>query len=97
MTGTGVGWYSSGTINYRLEAGNYYIIAVSWSGTTSYWYGSGDSQLVSFGEHVYGYASGTHPLPPSFDTTSNDQAIYHQRLTTDVDVIPVELQSFAVE
>ena len=50
----------------------------------TYYYGTGESQVVSFGEHVHGYATGTHPLPASFSSTSNDQAIYHQRLTTDV-------------
>jgi hypothetical protein len=96
VAGTGTGWYSSGPINFRMEAGNYYIIAVSWSGAMSYTYATGDSQPVSFGEHVYGYAVGFHPLPATFVTSSNDQAIYHQRLTTDVDV-PVELQSFSTE
>ena len=55
-----------------------------------------DNAEVSFGEHVHGHASGSHPLPASFSNTSNDQAIYHQRLTTDVDV-SVDLQSFSVE
>jgi hypothetical protein len=94
--GTGPAWYSSGPINFRLEAGNYYIIAVSWSGTLSYNYGTGDSQVVSFGEQVHGHATGSHPLPATISSTANDQAIYYQRLTTDVDV-PVELQSFTAE
>jgi hypothetical protein len=97
VTGTGDDWYSSGPTYYRLEAGNFYIIAVSWSGTLTYYYGNGESQPVSFGEHVHGYAVGYHPLPGTFDSLSNDFAIYLQRLTTDVDVIPVELQSFSVE
>ncbi|MCU0304438.1 MAG: hypothetical protein MUC56_10315 [Thermoanaerobaculales bacterium] len=96
VTGSGAGWYSSGPINYLLQAGSYYIIAVSFSGTVSYSYDTGDSQAVSFGAHVHGHATGTHPLPASFSSTANDQAIYHQRPTTDVDV-PVELQSFAAE
>lgn len=96
VAGTGPGWYSSGPINFRLQAGSYYIIALSWSGAMTYYYGTGESQVVSFGEHVHGYATGSHPLPASFSSTSNDQAIYHQRLTTDVDV-PVELQSFVAE
>jgi hypothetical protein len=96
VTGTGAAWYSSGPINYWMNAGNYYIIAVSWSGSMSYTYDTGDSQAVSFGEHVYGYATGTHPLPAAFTTSSNDQAIYHQRLTTDVDV-PVTLRTLTVE
>lgn len=62
----------------------------------TYYYWTGESQVVSFGEHVHGYATGTHRLPASFSSTANNQAIYHQRLTTDVEV-PVELQSFAAK
>jgi hypothetical protein len=72
-----------------MTAGTYYIIAVSWSGTLTYYYNVGDTQATSFGAHVHGYATGTHPLPASFSSTVNDQAIYHQRLTTDL-ATPVE-------
>nr|HPQ42572.1 hypothetical protein [bacterium] len=82
VTGTGQAWYSSGTINLPFAAGMYYIIAVSWDGTCGYYYNTGDSQSTSFGAHVYGYATGSHPLPASFVTSSNDQAIYYQRITT---------------
>lgn len=82
VTGVGQGWYSSGVINIPLAAGMYYIIAVSWDGTCGYYYDTGDTQATSFGAHVYGYATGSHPLPASFVTSSNDQAIYYQRITT---------------
>ena len=96
VTGSGIGWYSSGLINYRLEVGNYYIIAVSWDGTVGYFFGLGDSQVTSFGEQVHGYADNTQPLPATFFSGGLDEVIYYQRLTTDVDV-PVELQRFTVE
>lgn len=82
VAGTGEGWYSSGPIGIELVSGMYYVMAVSWSGSCQYYYNTGDSQPTSFGAEVYGYATGTHPLPASFDTSSNDQAIYFQRLTT---------------
>jgi len=82
VTGTGAGWYSSGPINVPLGSGKYYIIAVSWDGGCTYYYNTGDSQSTSFGAHVHGYAVGSHPLPASFSSTSNDQAIYYQRITT---------------
>lgn len=82
VTGTGAGWYSSDAISVALNAGNYYIIAVSFSGTNTYYYNVGDSELTSFGSYVHGYAIGTHPLPPTITSSVNDQAIYHQRLTT---------------
>lgn len=82
VTGTGAGWYSSDSISVALNAGNHYIIAVSFSGTTTYYYNTGDSELTSFGSYVHGYATGTHPLPPTITSMVNDQAIYHQRLTT---------------
>jgi hypothetical protein len=89
VTGSGAGWYSSGTIAVPLTAGSYYIIAVSWDGSMMYYFGVGDSQATSFGSQVHGYAIGFHPLPGSFDSTVNDQAIYHQRLMTTV-MSPVE-------
>ncbi len=82
VTGFGAGWYSSGPLCIPLSAGQYYIIAVSWNGTLTYYYGSGDTQATSFGAHVHGYATGYDPLPASFQSTVNDQAIYHQRITT---------------
>lgn len=82
VTGSGAGWYSSGSLSVPLDAGYHYIIAVSWDGTLTYYYGVGEIQPVSFGYHTHGYASGYDPLPASFESTNNDQAIYHQRLTT---------------
>lgn len=89
MTGTGAAWYSSGPIAVPMSAGMYYIIAVSWSGTVTYYYNVGDTQATSFGAHVHGYATGVHPLPTTISSTVNDQAIYYQRLTTDL-ATPVE-------
>lgn len=86
VTGSGVGWYTSGPLAVTLMADTHYIIAVSWTGTMTYYFGSGDSQDTSFGAYVHGYASGYDPLPPSFDSLTNDYAIYHQQLTTDTPV-----------
>ena len=82
VTGTGTHWYSSGPIAVTLYEGTHYIIIISWSGTVGYYWNTGDSQSTSFGAYTHGYATGTHPLPSSFGSTSNDQAIYHQRITT---------------
>ena len=82
VSGTGAGWYSAGTVSVALYAGNHYIIAVSWDGFMTYYYGAGDSQDTSFGAHVHGYATGENPLPGSFESMSNDYAIYYQRLMT---------------
>ena len=89
VTGVGQGYYSSGPINVPLNASTFYIIAVSWSGTLTYYYGTGNSQPVSFGAHEHGHATGTHPLPISFSSNSNDVAIYSQRLTTSPPAPPV--------
>jgi hypothetical protein len=83
VNGIGAGWYSTGPLCVALSAGYHYIIAVSWNGTLTYYYGVGGSQDTSFGAHTHGYATGTDPLPPSFESLVDDQAIYHQRLTTD--------------
>ncbi len=82
VTGSGAAWYSTGPIYVPLNAGYYYIIAVSWSGTLRYYFSSGDSQATSFGAHVHGHASGYHPLPTTIQSSANDQAIYYQQLTT---------------
>jgi hypothetical protein len=93
VTGTGAGWYSSGPLSVPLDAGFHYIIAVSFSGTLTYYYGTGDEQPTSFGAHTHGYATGFDPLPQSFQSLSNDQAIYHQRLTTDM-ATPVDASTW---
>ena len=88
VSGTGTDWYSTGPISVPLTAGQHYIVAVSWSGTLIYYYNIGDSQATSFGAFTHGYATGTDPLPGSFDSTENDQAVYHQRLTTNEPTVP---------
>jgi hypothetical protein len=82
VAGTGAGWYSTGPISVDLDEGYHYIIAVSWDGTLTYYYNTGESQATSFGSETHGYAVGYDPLPSSFQSTSNDQAIYYQSLTT---------------
>lgn len=82
VTGTGLDWYSSGPINVPLTVGNFYLTSVSWSGTLTYFFGTGDQQAVSFGAQVHGFATGTNPLGPTVVSTVNDQAIYNQRVTT---------------
>ena len=82
VNGTGIAWYSSGPISVPLTVGTHYIVAVSWNGTMNYYFGTGDSQPVSFGQETHGYAAGQNPLPTAFPSSSNDQAIYFQRLTT---------------
>ncbi|MBN1796802.1 MAG: PEP-CTERM sorting domain-containing protein [Sedimentisphaerales bacterium] len=82
VTGHGEDWYSSGLINVSLDVGKYYILALSWNGSLKYFYDTGDSQAVSFGSQVHGYATGYDPLGPAISSTVNDVAIYHQRLST---------------
>ncbi len=84
VVGTGQSWYSSGPLSINMDVGNHYIIAVSWTGYMIYYYGTGDFQTTSFGAQTHGYAVGYDPLPSSFVSTSNDQAIYYQRLNTTV-------------
>jgi len=82
VTGTGASWYGTGGLALPLSAGSHYVIAVSWDGTCGYSFGVGDSEVTSFGEQIFGFANGTNPLPVSIPINTNDQAIYHQRLTT---------------
>ncbi len=82
VVGSGAGWYTSGAISVDMDAGDHYIIVVSWDGYMTYFYDTGDSQVTSFGYQTHGYATGYHPLPASFSSMVNDSAIYHQRLNT---------------
>ena len=93
VTGSGAGWYSSGALSIDMYTGTHYIIIVSWDGNMTYFFGVGESQDTSFGAHTHGYASGSDPLPSSFESTSNDQAIYHQRLTT-VEIGALEMSTW---
>ena len=83
VTGSGPYWYSSGALNVDLFANWHYIIAVSWNGTMTYFFGAGTSQATTFGAQTHGYAAGYDPLPVSFVSDIDDIAIYRQRLTTD--------------
>jgi len=82
VVGEGNAWYSSGPIGVPLSAGRYYITAFSAPDAFAYYFNTGDSQAVSFGADVHGYASGVHPLGATISSTVNDQAIFYERLTT---------------
>ena len=81
VSGVGASWYSTGPLDVLLEAGNHYIIAVSWDGTMTYFFDTADSEPTSFGAYTHGYASGIHPLGNQITSNANDQAVYYQRLT----------------
>jgi hypothetical protein len=85
-SGTGADWYSSGPLNIPLIAGRFYLLGFSFPSTVpppvTYYFGSGEQEAVSFGAQIRGFATGTHPLGPTQFTNANDQAIYHQRITT---------------
>jgi hypothetical protein len=83
-TGTGLGWYSSGPIVVPMDAGAYYMVGVSWPGSSQYFFDSEDQQPVSFGAHVHAHATSLHPLGNSVTSSVNDFAVYNQRLTTGI-------------
>ena len=79
VTGTGLGWYSTGTIALPLVAGNHYILGVSWTGTVTCHYNLGTSgSTFSFGS----WYSGSTPtgLPATAMIGGVNRAQYHQRL-----------------
>jgi len=93
VTGTGSDWYASDPLSVPLVKDMHYILIVSWDGDMSYFYSTGNSELTSFGEHTHAYATGKHPLPPIFSSMSNDQAIYHQRITTGAGIAPLSIDN----
>lgn len=83
QNGVGTAWYSSGPMDVELVADNYYIIAISASGDEfAYFYETDISEPVSFGAQVHGFTLAVHPLDVTTTSTSDEQVIYHQRLTT---------------
>jgi hypothetical protein len=80
--GQGRRWYASGALDLFLLCGSHYILAVSWPGSATYFYDTTETQALSFGEHTFGYAPGTHPLPTSIATSSNDYAVYNLAVKT---------------
>lgn len=84
VTGTGVpAWYSLGPVAQVLVPGNYYMLAVGWPGTLTYYYNtSATNAPTTFGAWQRAHTL-TMPLPTTFSVSSgHDSAQYHQRLTT---------------
>ncbi len=83
--GDGSTWYSSGAISVPLQAGKYYIVAFVLPGSfTSFWRGGLDSFPVSFGQQLSGISNIVDPAPASLSISSDNKAIYYQRLTLEV-------------
>jgi len=84
-SGTGEGWYSSGTMSVSLEAGNYYYIGTSWNGTATYGRGSDAVPLTtSFGTLETGISGTIAGYPPgvSCSNTYTGNSPYYQTLVT---------------
>ncbi len=80
--GPDAGWYSSGPIDVPLQAGSFYILAVSFPQPLTYFYNVQPDEPVSFGAQVHGFATGLDPLGETIDSLSDDLAVYHQRINT---------------
>jgi len=106
--GPGVGWYSSGAMDYDFIPGRYYGIWASFQGVTQYWSQNPVPQPYpipcSFGELTAGAGwdwAPTSNFPPDATQTVPalafaDPVAYYQTIVTD-DVIPVELMSFTYQ
>jgi hypothetical protein len=95
---TGPDWVSSGTVSYTLEPTYYYYLSVAWDTVSCTYYRGTETTpfATSFGQLLTGVPAGSgHPA--SVDNTYGAGAFppYYQRLT--FDVVPVELQSLAIE
>jgi hypothetical protein len=102
--GPGEGWYSSGAMDYDLQAGMYYLIYAQWDINSNYYNNQGVTPYpvpCSFGEQVAGIGWNWVPVysvpPPA--TQNQDLEVldtgvsYYQTIVTD-DLIPVEMSSF---
>lgn len=105
--GPGEGWYSSGPIDYDLQAGMYYLIYAQWDVNSNYYNNQGITPYPvpsSFGELVAGIGWDWVPIysVPAPATQNNDVGTlntgvaYYQVIVTD-DAVPVELSSFTFD
>jgi hypothetical protein len=85
-SGSGADWYPSGPLNVPLNAGRYYLLGFSFPSSVpppvTYYFGVGEQEAVSFGAQIRAFAAGVHPPGTTVFPAGNDQAIYHQRITT---------------
>lgn len=101
--GPGEGFYSSGAIDYDLQAGMFYLIYVQWDVNANYYNNQGVTPYpvpCSFGEQYAGIGWNWVPTygdpPPATQTcgeSENEGVSYYQTIVTD-DIVPVELTSF---
>jgi len=102
-SGPGEGWYSSGPIDYDLQAGMYYMIYTLFDVNANYY----NQQAIapypidcSFGQLIAGVGWNWSPVyasPPNPTETPTEVLLsgvaYYQTIVTD-DLVPVELTSF---
>ncbi len=84
-SGTGQGWYSSGTLTVDLLENKYYYIGTSWSGSATYGRGNESVPITtSFGTLETGMPGSMAGYPPSasFNNTNSDESPYYQALVT---------------
>ncbi len=101
--GPGEGWYSSGAMDYDLQAGMYYLIYPQWDVNANYYNQQAISPYpipCSFGELVGGVGWDWAPVysvpAPATQTSTGLEGTgvaYYQIVVTD-DVVPVEMTSF---
>ncbi len=101
--GPGEGWYSSGAMDYDLQAGMYYLIYPQWDATANYYNLQNITPYpipCSFGELVGGVGWDWAPVyavpAPATQTSTGLEGsgvAYYQIIVTD-DLVPVEMTSF---
>lgn len=92
-SGPGEGWYSSGTINYDLQAGMYYMIYALFDVNANYWNQQNITPYpinCSFGQLISGVGWNWSPVyssPPNATETptevENSGVAYYQTIVTD--------------
>ncbi|MBN1337930.1 MAG: choice-of-anchor D domain-containing protein [Bacteroidales bacterium] len=85
-SGTGTGWYSSGTMIVSLQAGKYYYIGTAWLGSVTYGRGSQSVPIpCSFGElttGIPGNIAGGFPPAATASSTYTNFSPYYQTIVT---------------
>jgi hypothetical protein len=105
--GPGIGWYSSGAVDFDFVSGMYYAIYTQWDVTANYWTQNPVPPPYpipcSFGQLQSGVGWNWAPIygdpPPTTQNVAEtfvDPVAYYQTIVTD-DIIPVELLSFTYQ
>jgi len=96
-SGTGEGWYSSGSIDVSMNSGMFYYIVADWSDTVTYYYGNETVPITTtFGTLESRNGNSAFPPPNQVIVDASGLSPYYQAVVTNdntIDWLSVSLAS----